>query len=453
MSSKLKLTDAQCEELKAFYNSKWTLSHAKFLVEYLPKANRSTVSSAFSRFLNENYQSNKDVFRALHGLYVTHNIEPPQFLSDFINEPKTPQSATLKQQQAAQFGSSQSSFHDFVQQQPNQQQANGDGVNEIAEKMKQVAISSEKAQEQQQQQPETNKPLLDYLVAMKCLYEEFAPKVQPLLPHEITLPSSAESRKIDITGQAIVFKADYNVVNKFSIEVAVKVFKDQPAKDAQKLAYTQEVSKLEKLKHKNILPIVRFYHHDVILVTPWMKNETLDRQRTTVYNDPTLMLKIFIEVADALVYVHSKRVVHLDIKPNNVLLDENFNAYVADFGLAHDKKHDDAAQMSTVQDCGTPGFVAPEVKTKQGNMKSDVYSFGMLIYNVITGKKPNLVNYIQELDNTIADAKENPKKQSMLIQLKALIIECTNEENSARPDSNALVSKLKQILHAYNISG
>jgi len=257
-----------------------------------------------------------------------------------------------------------------------------------------------------------------------------------------------QQKKIFEAGQAIVFKASYNVVDICSFYVAVKVFKNQQEDDAAKQAYIQEVSKLEKLKHKNILPIVRFYHYQMILVTPWMENESLHKQKTKVYKNPKLMLTIFTEIAEALAFMHSNKVMHLDIKPTNVLLDTNFKAYVADFGLAYDKKQADANQMSLVHLRGTQGYFAPELKTSEGNMKSDVYSFGMLMYNVITGKNPDQDNYIKELDKKIADANEDPNKQAMLILLKELIKKCV-QNNSARPDSNALVLELKQIFHVY----
>jgi len=75
----------------------------------------------------------------------------------------------------------------------------------------------------------------------------------------------------------------------------------------------------------------------------------------------------------------------------------------------------------------------------------------MLMYNVITGKNPDLENYIKELDKKIADANEDPNKQVMLIHLKELITKCV-QKNSARPNSNALVLELQQILRAYTTS-
>jgi serine/threonine protein kinase len=101
-------------------------------------------------------------------------------------------------------------------------------------------------------------------------------------------------------------------------------------------------------------------------------------------------MKVVIGTAKALAYLHEAiepKVVHRDIKSSNILIDEEFNGKVSDFGLAKllgsDKSH------ITTRVMGTFGYVAPEyANTGMLNEKSDVYSFGVLLLETVTGREP-----------------------------------------------------------------
>ncbi|CAK7334800.1 unnamed protein product [Dovyalis caffra] len=102
-----------------------------------------------------------------------------------------------------------------------------------------------------------------------------------------------------------------------------------------------------------------------------------------------LRYRVAIDVAKALCYLHHdcrSRILHLDIKPENILLDENYGAIVADFGLSKLMGRDESKVFTNIR--GTRGYLAPEWFLEHGvSEKSDVYSYGMVVLEMIGGRR------------------------------------------------------------------
>ena len=119
-----------------------------------------------------------------------------------------------------------------------------------------------------------------------------------------------------------------------------------------------------------------------------MPNGSLDRFIGKVFLDWKTRYNILTGLASVLVYLHEEcgnPVVHRDVKPNNVMLDSDYNAHLGDFGLARLLQNE--ASVTTMI-AGTPGYLAPEVSyTGRATPESDVYSFGMVVLEVVCGRR------------------------------------------------------------------
>lgn len=134
---------------------------------------------------------------------------------------------------------------------------------------------------------------------------------------------------------------------------------------------------------------------DRLLVYEFMKNGSLDKWIFPSYKcrdrilDWSTRFHIAIGTAQGIAYFHEQcrnRIIHCDIKPENILLDENFCPKVSDFGLAKLMGREHSQVVTMVR--GTRGYLAPEwVSNRPVTVKADVYSYGMLLLEIIGGRR------------------------------------------------------------------
>jgi serine/threonine protein kinase len=193
----------------------------------------------------------------------------------------------------------------------------------------------------------------------------------------------------------------YGVVYKASLpdgrQVAVKVINESKGNGEE---FINEVASISRTSHVNIVSLLGFcFENKRALIYEFMSNGSLDKfilkrgfPDAICSLDWNTMYQIAIGIARGLEYLHQgciSRILHLDIKPQNILLDENFCPKISDFGLAKICQRNDSV-VSIIGTRGTIGYIAPEVfsRTYGGvSHKSDVYSYGMLILEMIGGRK------------------------------------------------------------------
>ncbi|KAF7803405.1 receptor-like protein kinase HSL1 [Senna tora] len=199
----------------------------------------------------------------------------------------------------------------------------------------------------------------------------------------------------------------YKVVLSNGEAVAVKklwggIRKDMESGDVEKggshdNAFDAEVETLGKIRHKNIVKLwCSCTTRDCkLLVYEYMPNgslgDLLHSSKGGLLDWPT-RYKITVDAAEGLSYLHHDCVppiVHRDVKSNNILLDSDFGARVADFGVAKVVETTARGTKSMSVIAGSCGYIAPEYAyTLRVNEKSDIYSFGVVILELVTGRRP-----------------------------------------------------------------
>ncbi|CAL0308327.1 unnamed protein product [Lupinus luteus] len=176
-------------------------------------------------------------------------------------------------------------------------------------------------------------------------------------------------------------------------EVAVKQLKVGGGQGERE--FRAEVEIISRVHHRHLVSLVGYCisDHQRLLVYDYLPNDTLHYhlhgKNRPVLDWPT-RVKVAAGAARGIAYLHEDchpRIIHRDIKSSNILLDQNFEAQVSDFGLA--KLALDTCTHVSTRVMGTFGYMAPEYATS-GKLteKSDVYSFGVVLLELITGRKP-----------------------------------------------------------------
>lgn len=175
-------------------------------------------------------------------------------------------------------------------------------------------------------------------------------------------------------------------------EVAIKVLSPQLfMQDAEfSTRFEREAKTIASLDHGSIVSLYEFGEDEewLYFVMRFMKGGTLhDRIKSGPISLPD-SISIFKRVGSALDKAHSRGIVHRDMKPGNILFDEDNEAYLSDFGIV---KMDDETGIKTQtgHTLGTPQYMSPEqLDGKPLDGRSDIYSMGIILYEMLSGEKP-----------------------------------------------------------------
>ena len=207
---------------------------------------------------------------------------------------------------------------------------------------------------------------------------------------EATKITSSMNNKLGEGGYGVVFKGRLHDGR----QVAVKFLHDSKAKGEE---FVNEVMSIGRTSHVNVsLYGFCLEGSKRALIYEYMPNGSLDQYIYSENPKETLgwqkLYTIAIGIARGLEYLHhccNTRIVHFDIKPQNILLDQDFCPKIADFGLAKLCLAKES-KLSMTGARGTIGFIAPEVHSRTFGVvstKSDVYSYGMMLLEMVGGRK------------------------------------------------------------------
>ena len=196
--------------------------------------------------------------------------------------------------------------------------------------------------------------------------------------------------KIGEGGMAYVFKARDGLLNRY---VAVKVLKEEYSKDEVFVTrFRTEAQSAASLIHPNIVSVFDVGEDKGVsfIVMELLESKTLkDYIQIKGALPSDITLKIAAQIASALEAAHKAHIVHRDIKPQNIILNQNLVAKVTDFGIAKVSNATTATITSFGKTMGSVHYFSPEhAKGGYTDAKSDLYSLGVVMYEMATGKLP-----------------------------------------------------------------
>ena len=199
--------------------------------------------------------------------------------------------------------------------------------------------------------------------------------------------------KLGQGGMAVVYKAFDTKLERY---VAIKIVRTDiygPAiRERVNQRFEREAKTLSKLEHPNIIAIIDYgyWEESPYLVMPFIPGGTLkDKLGKPIYWREAIQL--LMPIVDALVYAHSKGLIHRDVKPSNILISETGLPLLTDFGIAKvlEMEEGQLTLTATGVGMGTPEYMAPEQGLgKPVDGRADVYSLAVVLYEMITGNKP-----------------------------------------------------------------
>ncbi|XP_019163397.1 PREDICTED: G-type lectin S-receptor-like serine/threonine-protein kinase LECRK3 [Ipomoea nil] len=322
------------------------------------------------------------------------------------------------------------------------------------------------------------------LITAACLgfFFIYKPKIKKLTPtntssvqsnlchfsyKELVEATNGFKEELGRGASAIVYKGEIIMLVDSRNIVAVKKL-DRVAHDSG-TEFMSEVTAIGQTHHKHLVRLLGYCNEEQhqILVYEYMSNGTL---ASFLFGDLTpswsQRIKIALGIARGLTYLHeecSTQIIHCDIKPQNILLDDYYNARISDFGLAKLLRMNESRTQTNIR--GTKGYVAPEwFRNNKVTAKVDVYSFGVLLMEIITcrrnvedverwgGDKAILTDWVTDcfLEKRLGLLVENDEEalndRENLEKFVMISIWCIQEDSSLRPTMRKVSQMLEGVV-------
>ncbi|MBN1269382.1 MAG: serine/threonine protein kinase, partial [Kiritimatiellae bacterium] len=203
-------------------------------------------------------------------------------------------------------------------------------------------------------------------------------------------------------------------------EVALKIFQEGPGVSATMLErFRREAEASKKLRrHPHIMTIystgrVEPYHY--IAMESIRRSKTLEAALESTPMSQKAIVEVIIKIARALQYAHSKNIVHRDVKPTNIMIDEFGEPLLSDFGVA--ELVDWPSCTLTGALTGTPLYMSPEqARGERVGPASDIYSLGVVLYEALSGVLPYSAQHRSRVKEVLEAVKNEPPRRPRLFR-------------------------------------
>ncbi|MBN1921852.1 MAG: serine/threonine protein kinase [Anaerolineae bacterium] len=197
-------------------------------------------------------------------------------------------------------------------------------------------------------------------------------------------------------GMGAVYRA---VDTRLNITVALKELLPQPGLNGDLLThlrgqFVQEATVLARLNHPHLVSVTDYFEENdkAYLVMKYIEGESLAERIAREGALPEAQVRLWVaQILDALAYCHAQRVLHRDLKPQNIILQPSGDAVLVDFGLVKLWDPADPRTRTTIRGAGTPEYAPPEqysIQSSHTDPRSDIYSLGATLYHALTGQAP-----------------------------------------------------------------
>ena len=195
--------------------------------------------------------------------------------------------------------------------------------------------------------------------------------------------------QIGVGGFGAVYRAFQSAVGR---EVAIKIILPKLANNPEFIRrFEIEAQTIARLEHMHIAPLHDYWRDPdgTYLVMRYFRGGSLALALRDGAYDLQAAALLLDQIASALTVAHRNKVIHRDLKPGNILLDEDGNAYLADFGIAKDLSHSDSGLTGVNAIIGSLDYISPEqARSEPITPRTDIYSLGVVLYEVLTGAHP-----------------------------------------------------------------
>ena len=252
-------------------------------------------------------------------------------------------------------------------------------------------------------------------------------------------------------GFAAVYRAFQPTVER---EVAIKIILAKYANDPGFVRrFETEAQLIARLEHLHIVPLYDYWRepNNAYLVMRWLRGGNLFKsiQKEGPWELPRAA-HLIEQIASALATAHRNGIIHRDLSPANILLDEDNNAFLADFGIAKDIVEDHTKDERLY---GSPAYMAPEqIKSEEISARTDIYSLGIVVYQLLTGhtpfEAPNVPGLLEkQLYEPVPPLQVH--RADLPYDLNTVIIKAMAKEPGGRyPDAMSLAADFSEIVHA-----